>query len=80
MTDTEIILFNKNFQLTWEPTREKIKPYLIKRKRMTITVEKLHEVVGEKRADFIIEKCLKLKKDKKRFYVQNKGKLDVYVK
>lgn len=80
MTEDQIIFFNKNFQITWEPNREKIKPYLLKRKRMTITFEKLIKIVGEKRANFIAKNLMKFKKDKIRYFVQNKGKLDVYSK
>lgn len=80
MTKKEIDFINKNFRLTWEPNREKIKPYLLKRKRMTVTFEKLTEIIGEKRAIFIAKNLSIFKNDKIRYFVQNKGKLDVYSK
>lgn len=72
--------FSCNFRLAWQPVREKVKPFLLKRQRQLITLDKLYEIVGKKRADFIVKKCLQLKLDKKRFKVQNKGILDVYCK
>jgi hypothetical protein len=74
------IFFQKNFRLTWQPTREKVKPYLLPRKRITITLEKLSEIIGEKRCKFLIPKIIDMQGDNQRFRVQNKGILDVYVK
>lgn len=80
MTEKEIQFLNKNFRFTWMPIREKIKPYLVERKRSTVTFQKLSELIGEKRANFIAENLKIMKKDSIRYRVQNKGKLDIYCK
>lgn len=80
MTDKEIQFLNKNFRFTWMPIREKIKPYLVERKRSTVTFEKLSELIGEKRAKFIAKNLLLMKKDSIRYKVQNRGTLDIYCK
>lgn len=80
MTEKEIQFFNKNFRFTWMPIREKIKPYLVERKRSTVTFQKLAELIGEKRATFIGNHLKVMKKDSIRYKVQNKGTLDIYCK
>lgn len=76
----ELSYIEKNFRLNWSGKREKIKPILTKAIRTTISGPRLIEIIGEQRAVFIFKKIAKMKCEKKRFSVQDKGVLTVYVK
>jgi hypothetical protein len=69
-----------NFRLTWMPIQEKIKPRLLKRKRMTIDFCKLPELIGEKETILFMSRLLKLKAQSRRYKIPNKGIIDVYSK
>jgi hypothetical protein len=72
--------FNKNFSLTFAPAKEKIKPILVKKKASLITIDRLYQIAGVKKADFLIKSILKMKCDKKQYKVSGKGILYVAVK
>jgi hypothetical protein len=68
----------RNFRLTWKPDGEHVKPILVKKKARTIHFKNLPNIVGDKKASFIVNRLIGLKEDSIRFRVQNKGTLYVY--
>lgn len=50
------------------------------RKRFLISINRLGDYIGEKRAKIIIKNLLKSMADKKRYSVQNKAIVDIYLK
>lgn len=80
MDNKELLIFiEKNFRLNWAGRGERVKPILTKRLRTTVSPPRLIDIIGEKRAYFLFDKMVKMKGDKKRFRVQDKGVLNVYV-
>lgn len=50
------------------------------RKRFLISINRLGDYVGEKRAKFIVKNLLKSMDYKKSYSVQNKARVDIYLK
>jgi hypothetical protein len=50
------------------------------RKRFLVSINRLGDYIGEKRAKFIIKNLLKSMDYKKRYKVQNKAIVDIYLK
>lgn len=74
--------FNRDFQFVFNPIPEKVKPKLRtkNKQRFSVSFYDLPNYIGEERTNFIAERIVKMKVDKRRFKIQNKGWVDVYCK
>lgn len=64
----------KEFNVVFQPI---IEPGA-KRKRFMISANRLADYLGQNWADYLLEKMLNVKDDKKRFIIRNKGIVDAY--
>lgn len=79
ITEFEKTYFKKNFRFNWEPKRERVKPILVKVKHSTINIDKVEEIIGEKRTRVIMKNLITFKGEKKKIKIQDKGVLYIYV-
>lgn len=76
--NVDLAFIEKNFRLNWSGKREKIKPYLSKPIRTTVSGPRLIEIIGLNHANYLFGKMIEMKDQKKTFSVRDKGKLTVY--